>query len=286
MSVQPDPALINTQLGIELRRLREEAGITSGDAADRVGCKQPKMSKIENGHQGITPDEIRALGELYEASPEQIDYLVELTLQRPKRRRRASTGDAVPDWFRRFLAVEWDASEARIYEVESVTGLLQTEEYARSMMLTWEPEADERLIDKQVATRMNRQAVLKRTGRPSLRLEVVLSEAALHRVQGSPKIMRAQLQHLIKMSKRPNITLRVLPFDAVDRVTVPAGFMLFRLSQQKLSMVYLEDALGATYLKEPEEFTAYGSVFARLRTSTLDPDATRELMDKLASAYK
>lgn len=281
-----DPSMINTQVGIELRQLREDAGYTSTEAAQAIGCKQPKMSKVENGQQGITPDEIRALGKLFGASADQIAYLVHLTEQRPKRVRLTSARDAVPDWFRRFLALEWDAAEIRVYEVESISGLLQTEDYARSTIRAWEPEADERLIEYQVAARMNRQRVLKRSGKPSARLEVVLSEAALRRVQGSPKIMRAQIQHLIKMSKRPNITIRVLPFDAPDRIAVMSSFMLFRLSEQKLSVVYLEDVLGATYLKEPDEFTHYGSVFARLRGSALNPDASRDFLDRMAEEYR
>ena len=115
---------------------------------------------------------------------------------------------------------------------------------------------------------------------------VVLSEAALRRVQGSHEIMRSQLKHLIEASKRPNITLRVLPFETPNRITTPAAFALFRLAEQNFSTVYLEDLFGATYLKEPEEFTKYSVVFGRLRDSALNPEASRKFLAKVAESYK
>jgi transcriptional regulator with XRE-family HTH domain len=277
--------MISAQLGIELRRLREEAGYTALDACAVIGAQSPKMSKIENGKQFPTPDEVRKLAAFYDVPAADREYLVSLAEQKPKRRRRAGQRDAVPDWFRRFLALEWAATEIKKYEVESMPGLLQTEDYARSTVLAWEPEADDRLVHKQVRNRMRRQDALHRTGTPSLRLEVVLSEAVLHRVQGSKAIMHAQLKHLVKMAKRPNITVRVLPFDTPRRVGVPSSISLFRLAQQHISTVYLEDVFGATYLKEPEEYTQYSSVYARLRDAALEPEASRRFIDKMAATY-
>jgi hypothetical protein len=286
MSALSDADMINAQLGIELRRLREEAGYTAVEACEPLKAQGPKLSKIENGKQGATPEEVRILCEFYRASNDERDYLVALTEQRPKhRRRRAGKRDAVPDWFRRFLALEWDATEIKTYQIDMVPGLLQTEDYARAMIRAWEPEADERLIDKQVEARMKRQDVLRRSGRPSLRLDVVLGEGAVRRMLGDKKVMRLQLKHLAMMARRPNITVRVLPFDVPDRISVPSAFQLFRLAQQNISTVYLEDLFGATYLKEPEEYTQYSSVYGRLRDAALEPEGSRVLIDKMAGEY-
>jgi len=286
MSALSDADMINAQLGIELRRLREEAGYTAVEACGPIKAQGPKLSKIENGKQGATPDEVRTLCDLYCASAEERQYLVALAEQRPQRRRRRSgKRDAVPDWFRRFLALEWDATEIKSYHIDMVPGLLQTEDYARAMIRAWEPEADERLIDNQVETRMKRQDVLRRTGRPSLRLDVVLGEGALRRVLGDRKIMRVQLKHLAFMARRPNITVRVLPFDLPDRISVASAFDLFRLAQQNISTVYLEDLFGATYLKEPEEYTQHSSVFGRLRDAALEPEESRVFIDRMAGEY-
>ncbi|MFD9891541.1 helix-turn-helix domain-containing protein [Amycolatopsis sp. NPDC059027] len=288
MDIPSDPELLKTQLGIELRRLREEAGYTALEASRAINAQTPKLSKLENGNQTADPEDIRKLAEFYRATPEQRDYLVTLAEAQPKRRRRRKSAerDAVPDWFRRFLALEWDATEIRNYQSEGVPGLLQTEDYARSNILAWEPEADARIVEKQVATRLERQMALRRNGRPSLRLDVVLSEAVLRRIQGSKTIMYGQLKQLITASKRPNITVRVLPFDVPDRITMPSAFALFRLQEQNFSTVYLEDLFGATYLKEPDEFTRYSIVFRRLRDSALDPENSRKFIAKVAESYK
>ncbi len=148
--------------------------------------------------------------------------------------------DAVPDWFQRFLALESDATTMRLYEVEMVTGLLQTKNYARAVLLAWEPAADPRLVDRQVETRMRRQEVLTREPDP-IQLHVVLSEAALHRVLGSPEIMREQLEHLIQISHLPNVFLQVLPFANPSGITVSSTVTLMHLAEQRLSTVYLED---------------------------------------------
>ncbi len=285
MPVGSDPTMILAQLGIELRRLREKAGYTALEACHVIGAQAPKMSKIENGKQSPTADEVRKLAKFYEVSLDEQDYLVGLAEQKPKRRRRTGQRDSVPDWFRRYRALEWDATEIKTYQVEAVHGLLQTEAYARSTILAWEPEADERLVDKQVNYRLERQEVLHRNGRPSVRLEMVLSEAVLYRIQGNKMIMRAQLKHLVKMSKRPNITIRVMPFIRHNRIAMNSSITLLRLAEQGLATVYLEDICGATYLKEPEEYTQYATLYAKLRDTAFDPAASRSYIDSMADRY-
>lgn len=285
MATTPDPKMLKIRLGIELRRLREDAECTAAEAGAAVGGTVPKISKIESGKQGITAEEVEKLAALYGAPAKRRKYLVGLAEQLPKRSRRRSTfKDTVPGWFQRFHALESDATEIRLYEVESVTGLLQTEDYARSMIQAWEPAADPRLVDRQVQTRMQRQAVLTGRSRPA-ELRVVLSEAALRRVQGSAEIMAEQLRYLVRMSERSNVEVRVLPFDTPNRIAVASSVILLHLAEQQLSAVYLEDVLGATYLWEPEEFTHYSIVLERLRSAALPPEESREFIDKVAATY-
>lgn len=277
--------MLRIHLGIELRKLRERADRSAYEAAELLGCKQPKISKIESGGQGVKSGEVARLTEFYGASEEQRDYLVDVAERQPKRSRpKMYHRDAVPDWFRRFLALESDATEMRLYEVEIVTGLLQTEDYAHSTISAWEPAADPRLIASQVETRMRRQAVLTRSPTP-LKLHAVLSEAALHRMQGDSEVMRDQLKHLISVSEWPNVTLQVLPFAVPNRIAVASGATLFHLAEQGLSAVYLEEFFGATYLWEPEEYTRYSVVFERLSSAALPAQESRELIDKLADGY-
>lgn len=284
-TIAPDPRMLRVQLGIGLRRLREEADRSTYEAADVLRCKQPKMSKIESGSQSIKPEEVRQLLDFYGAEPKQGEYLVEVAEQAGKRNRyKKYHRDTVPDWFQRFLALESVATVIRLYEMETVTGLLQTEDYMRSTIQAWEPATDPRLVDQQVQARMQRQTIVE--GKNSLDLlDVVLSEAALHRVQGSSKIMRDQLTHLLEVSERPNVQLRVLPFTATNRVTVLSSFTLLGLAMQGLSVVYLEDVLGATYLWEPEQHTRYSVVLDRLQAAALPVAESRDLIAKVKSIH-
>lgn len=286
MPTSPDPRMLRIQLGIELRRLREEADRSTFEAADVLGCKQPKMSKIEGGGQSVQPDDVRKLLDFYGAPAKQRKYLVGVAEQAAKRNRpKKYHRDAVPDWFQRFLALESAATEMRLYEVEIITGLLQTEDYARSTIEAWEPAADPRMVDQQVRTRMERRATLMRSASP-LNLHVVLSEAALHRMQqGDSKIMHSQLEHLSAMSEQANIKLQVLPFAVPNRIAATSSATLINLADQRLSAVYLEDFFGATYLWEPEYYTRYSVVFERLSAAALPEQESRELIDKVKGTY-
>ncbi|MBB5156671.1 helix-turn-helix domain-containing protein [Saccharopolyspora phatthalungensis] len=278
--------MLRIQLGIELRRLREQADRSTFEAADLLGCKQPKISKIESGSQGVKPDEVTQLLDFYGATAKQRKYLLGLAERLPKRSRpKMYHRDAVPDWFQRFLALESDATEIKIYETELVTGLLQTEDYARSTIKAWEPAADPRLVERQVQTRLRRQEVLTRRAGP-LKLHAVLSEAALHRMQGDTKTMLGQLEHLLAVSERPNITLQVLPFAVPNRIAVTSSVMLFQLREQELSAVYLEDFFGATYLWEPADYTRYSIVFERLILAALPVEESRGLIDRVTDKYR
>ncbi|MEU5847111.1 helix-turn-helix domain-containing protein [Saccharopolyspora shandongensis] len=286
MPSSPDPRMLRIQLGIELRRLREQADRSTFEAADVLGCKQPKISKIESGSQGVKPDEVAQLLDFYGATAKQRKYLLGLAERLPKRARpKMYHRDAVPDWFQRFLALESDATAIHTYEVETINGLLQTEDYMRSTIQAWEPAADPRLVESQVRARIQRQAILRRPSKLEI-LDAVISEAALRRIQGSREVMRDQLEHLLELSDQPNIQLRVLPFDAANRITVLSSFILFYLAQQALSAVYLEDVLGATYLWEPAEYTRYSITFDRLRAAALPPSESREFIDKVSAAHQ
>ncbi|GAB2676292.1 helix-turn-helix transcriptional regulator [Saccharopolyspora gloriosae] len=285
MLTTPDPRMLRIQLGIELRRLREEADRSTFEAADVLGCKQPKMSKVEGGSQGIKPEEVVQLLDFYGAPAKQRRYLSEVAEQAAKRNRpKKYHRDAVPDWFQRFLALESAATELRLYEVEIITGLLQTEDYARSTIQAWEPAADPRVVEQQVRTRISRQGSLSRSRSP-LKLHAVLSEAALHRMQGDANTMRSQLAHLLTMSELPNITLQVLPFAVPNRIAVTSSAMLLNLPEQRLASVYLEDFFGATYLYEPEDYTRYSVLFERLSAAALPHRETQALIAKVLDTY-
>jgi transcriptional regulator with XRE-family HTH domain len=283
-----DPQVVLIQLGILLRRLREERHLTAAVAADHLGCSPAKISKVENGKQRIQSDEVSALLELYRADDSQTAEALRLAAV-PKPRRRGTYRDSVPDWFRRFLALEAEASELSIYEAEVVTGLLQTEEYARTLLQAGNPLVSVRELDLQVEARMGRKSIFTKEDRPSV--DVVLHEAALHRVIHSDAVMLAQLEHLEELSALPNLRLHVLPFrpqptpDHDEAFVAKAAFVLLKLASTG-AVVYLEDAAGATYPEETRVIQQYATAYQRLRNAALSAEGTAELIGRVKNQYK
>jgi transcriptional regulator with XRE-family HTH domain len=280
-----DPIIHRIQLGSELRRLREAAGKTTTEAAEHLGCGQPRVSKIEHGKLGIKVDEVRLLLDLYGASREDMEATLELVARRPTHA-RLSYRDAVPRWFRRFVALESAACDLRIYETECITGLLQVPEYAQAVIRAWEPNADDQEIERQVDVRLSRQSVLTRADPTPAQLEVIFHEYVLHRVIGGRETMFSQLRHLQKLATEPNVVLRVVPMDAAQQLVVASSFTLMKFPAEKRSVVYLEDVVGATYLQKITDVSRYSVVFGRLREMALSPEDSQELIARVAATYE
>ncbi len=131
-----------------------------------------------------------------------------------------SYSDVLPSWFPTYVGLEGAASLLRAYEVQFVHGLLQTEEYARAVVRRGMKSASDADVERRVALRLERQRYLVAENAPEF--HVVLDEAALRRPYGDRAVMRAQLQHLIDVSERPNVRLQVVPFSMGGHSGSPA----------------------------------------------------------------
>ena len=132
-------------------------------------------------------------------------------------------------------------------------------------------------INRRVALRMERQAVLARPDPPCL--EVVLDEAVLRRAIGGTRAMRQQLEHLTEMSERPNVTIQVIPFRAGGHAAAGGAFSLLHFAEHDLhDVVYMEQLTGAQYLDNPDTVTGYRTVMDELCGESLDPASSRDLI--------
>lgn len=285
-----DPVVAQIQLGILLRELRDRAQLNAAEAARHIESSNASMSRIENGQQVIKPEDVALLLDLYDATDAESSEALRLAAvpkPRARRRRSSSYRDAVPNWFRRFLVMESEATEISIYDNEVVTGLLQTDAYARSLLRAGAPLAGEQELDKKVELRLGRQRVLTRDDPPPVQLEVVLNEATLHRVNGSDEIMQGQLQHLLDVSQIPTVRLRVLAFRPKptpnrDECFIAApSFQLLKLPDRG-TVLYMDDFAGATYPEDVTVIQQYATAYQRLRAAADDPDTSRTLIAKIA----
>lgn len=275
------PTVRRYMLGRRLRAIRDQAGITAVQAAQHLDVTQPTITRIEKGRNAILVRNVKQLCQLYRVGAPLLDTLVRLARESDGLDWFAVYGDTVPDWFGVFAAFEADAAEILSYEAENVPGLLQVPNYIRGITAAGKSGVTEDELGQSVDFRTGRQQRL--VDDPPV-LRYVLNEAVVRRQVGGPDGMRAQLEHLIDMSRKPYMTLQVLPFAAGPHPAQAGPFVMLRLPDEpNPNFVYLEHDHGALYQERPADLERYGSVFAQLTEMALSPDDTRELLASLVS---
>ncbi|MGH3245975.1 MAG: helix-turn-helix domain-containing protein, partial [Trebonia sp.] len=187
--------------GKELQRARLASGFKSQEAlAARLGFDRTVITKAESGARPPSDDVLAAWCEACGLDLELFSRLAVL----------ARKGDGpIPMWFETWLEVERNAVSLGIWSLAVVTGLLQTADYARALLLAEQTDTSDEKIDALVAARLDRHAILDSADPPHL--VVVMDESVLHRLIGSPEIMHDQLVHVADMSERPTIVVQVVP---------------------------------------------------------------------------
>ena len=274
------PTVLRILLGAQLRRLREAKRITLEDAGKVISASQSKLSRLEAGQVGFKDRDITDLLTFYGVTDEQERQALRALAQRAN-----APGwwhdysDILPSWFEAYLGLEDAATQIRVYEIQFVPGLLQTEDYARAVTLLGHHGVSTREIERRVRLRMARQTVLARPDPPNLR--VVVDEAVLRRLVGGPAVMRDQLKHLAEMAERPNVTIQMLPFQA-SRRSAEGSFSILRFAEPDLpDVVYLEQLTSALYLDKPEDVNSYLRVIQRLNTQALTSRETTQFLRQL-----
>lgn len=270
------PTVRRRQLGMELRRLRELAGKSQDDAAEWLGIDATAVSRMESGKRRVTVSHLRSYFQLYGVGSPHADYLLQLCRESAQRGWYVSYGKTVPNWFRDYVGMETAAAEVWTWEPLFVPGLLQTRAYTEALNVALNPTRKAEEIQRIVQLRMDRQQRL--TDEDPLTVRALIDEAALRREVGSRKVMRAQLQHLIEISKLPNVTVQVIPFSAGAHRGMRGAFTALRFPEEPMNTVYLELYIEALYVEAPLEVASYTEIFERLAHTALNRDDTAELI--------
>lgn len=265
-------------LGSRLRKLREASGITRQQAALAIRASQSKLCRLELGRTGFKRDDVLSLLTLYAVTDpaERIDLLA-LTDQANTPPWWHSYTDLVPSWAQTYLGLEQAASLVRTYEIRFVPGLLQTPDYARSVIARSHEPRSAADIDRLVELRTRRQEALHRTDPP--RLWAVIDEAALRVPAGSRSVMHAQIRHLIEMTDLPHVTVHVLPRDRSGTVAVGHPIVLLRFPNRDIpDIVYLEQLTSAVFLDGTTNIGAYLEVMNSLAVEAALQSESRSLL--------
>jgi transcriptional regulator with XRE-family HTH domain len=267
-------------VGAQLRRLREEKGISRADAGFTIRASESKMSRLELGRVAFKERDISDLLMLYGVKdPEQRDAVLALVREANRSGWWREYDDVMPGYFQNYVGLEEAATQLRTYETHFVPGLLQTPDYARAVIQAAMLPLSPRDLDRAVNLRIKRQEVLRR--REPLRVWAVIDEGALRRPVGNERVHRAQLEHLLELAELPNVALQVLPL----RSGLYAGggaFSILRFSDADLpDVVYVEHLVSALYIEKLEHVERYIEVMDRLSVQSLTPEASTELVSKL-----
>lgn len=243
--------------GEELQRLRGSR--SQQDLANACYCTRTLVNKIENAKRvpsknfALHADEfLETGGHFARLWPLVIEY-------------------AYPSWFRPYVDLEKAASVIRAFETMVVPGLLQTRDYARTILAAGRGTNVEGLLD----ARIQRQAILDRETPPEL--WVVLDENVLRRRVGSATVMREQLQRLLDVAEQPNIVIQVVPFSAGAHAGNGGPFHSLAFTEGS-PVVYVDGFLKGQLLADPAEVRAADRAYDLLMGSALDVHKSADLI--------
>jgi transcriptional regulator with XRE-family HTH domain len=276
------PTVRRRRLAAELRRLRERAGMTGDQVADRVGWSASKLSRIENAHTVPGDAEIRQLLDLYDVEGHYADELFALAQEAAGRGWWETYSPTLPPDYASLIGLEAEAQAALSWEPLIVPGLLQTGDYAREVTNGYLERIDPvppSQTRRRVEARLARQRVLTRDN--PLRLSVVLDQSVLQRRFGDRSVMRSQIKRLLDLSERDNISLRILQLDGRHPIGTGA-FALLQFGEVHdvtyQDVVYVENLTGGRYVEEEDEVFRYRRAFDRLSDLALDEQKSREIL--------
>jgi transcriptional regulator with XRE-family HTH domain len=268
-------------LGSQLRRLREAKGITREDAGYTIRASESKISRMELGRVSFKERDVTDLLSLYGVDDEtERAALVTLVREANQSGWWHSFSDAMPNWFQTYVGLEEAAALIRTYQVQFIPGLLQTEDYARAIVLLNRPHMETSELERRINLRMRRQKLVADGDGP--RLWAVVDEAALRRPVGGPAVMKAQIQRLIDAADMPNVVVQVMPFRFGGHAAESGAFTILRFPEQDLpDVVYLEQLTSALYLDKRDDVDQYVQVMERLSVDSLTPESSVELLSSL-----
>lgn len=270
------PTVRRRELGILLRKYRTERGWTVEQVAERLMISSSKVSRLETGQRGASARDIRDLCNLYGLGEDQQRRLTNLAAEGKQHAWWQAYDLPNPT----YVGLEAEATSIRDFGLGVIPGLLQTRDYARAVTqaavsVSHRPSG---ALERTVEMRMERQERILGTENPPV-FEAIIEVAVLHRIVGSSGVMRAQLEHLLEISKLPNVTIKVIPYEAGALPVANNKFIMLSFATLALpEVVYIEALTGEMFLERNEDIETYNAAFQALSALAASPEASRDII--------
>ena len=282
MTGEHSPTVRRRRLASELRALREAAKLTCEEVAEHLECSASKISRVETGRVSVSPRDVRDMLALYGVHPQQLDSLVQLARESRQKGWWHAYSDTMQPRFATYIGLEDAAAEIRTYEVNLIPGLLQTEDYARTVINAGNLTGTLEDVERRVALRMARQPMLLSGSNPP-QFWAVLDEGVLHRTVGGTGLMHLQLDHLLEIADMPNVAVQVIPYTAGAHPGMGKPFVILSFPERAdPDVVYLEDLTSTLYLEDVDEIDRYNVLFNHLRATALSFEESAALITSVA----
>jgi transcriptional regulator with XRE-family HTH domain len=280
------PTFERRQLGLTLRRLRDQAGKPQQVAADLLGKTRTRIVQLEDGTATVSVEELVKLLDCYGVTGDERTTVLELGNQARRRQKRRVHVDHLPDAYQRFADLEASASEINWFETGIIPGLLQSPSYMRAVFAecegVWWDENDSQGQDR-LTYRLERQARLLESEERRI-FRFVVTEDALHANLGSPDVMREQVSHLLTLlDAHPDLTIRVLRNDTYPNPARGGGLWIFGFGDRASPVGYSPAVYGpSTYYDDEADTSRMLQAFYRVWELSLSRRESRRLIEGIA----
>ncbi|MER6097610.1 helix-turn-helix transcriptional regulator [Streptomyces sp. NPDC001728] len=280
MPPRRSPTARQQRLGSELRKLREQSGMSAQQAAALLGVDRTRIPNIESGRFGISAERVRTLAFNY-GCPDTalVDLLAAMAQERDRGWWEEHRG-LLPPALLDIAELEYHAAELHTAVTTHTPGLLQTEEHARAVFGAAVPPLPGPDLEARLSLRLRRRQVLERE-RP-VRYEAVIHEAALRMQFGGPEVAREQLEHIVAQSERETVSVRVIPFAAGGFPGAGQSFTCVGAPVPQLDTVQLDSSHGSLLLDTDMQLRRYRGLLDRLRGLSLSADESRAFIRTIA----
>jgi transcriptional regulator with XRE-family HTH domain len=251
----------------ELRRAREQKRMTQAALAKAIYASDSLVAAWESGRRVPNPKYVAPLIEILGIDAILARMITELV-----------TSDA-PEWLGRLLEIERRSSSLSTYQPLLVPGLLQTEDYAREVLLRSGRHYPD--VDELVQARLERQSILTAENPPLL--VAITDESVLRRPVGGPEVMRDQLAHLLDAAERPDVVLQIVPSGVGAYPGLAGGFLI--LSFDGREAVYVEDAFSGDIIEAADDVATMKRIWEALRVEALPGKQSVDLLAEVAKRW-
>ncbi|MFE0458856.1 Scr1 family TA system antitoxin-like transcriptional regulator [Kitasatospora sp. NPDC058965] len=265
-----DSAAFFRALGKQIKLLREQRGLTQRQLADRIGYSEDLVSSVERGRRIPQPEYLATVDRAVEAGG-----LLSVTTEEVA---RAKANVKHPAFFRTYAKLETCAVEMHEFSIQNIPGLLQTEEHARAVFSLRRPLLPEQIIEERVVARMARQEVLEKWPPPEATW--IIEEAVLHRPVGGREIHGRQLEKLLRVGRKRNVELQVMPLARTEHAGLGGPFNLLT-PKGRPQIGYIEAQSFSHLIRDPEVVRILAAQYGSLRAQALTPAESLSLIEKM-----